>query len=240
VTAATRLVLWDLDHTLIESRGFGRAIYERVFPRATGKPLRELATVHGRTEFDIIAETLSAHEIPATDHTVARVAEALADGYREARDELTVRGRVLPGARETLARLAAESHVYQTLLTGNTAAVATVKVDAFGLGPFLDLTIGAYGDDNHNRTTLVAVALRRFRERHGIALEIDQAVIIGDTPNDVAAALEAGTQLIAVATGRYSVDELAAAGADLTVADFADSDRLRHALARTGLASLDR
>lgn len=236
MTAATRLVLWDLDHTLIESRGVGRAIYERIFPRATGQPLRELATVHGRTEFDIIAETLQTHGIPATAQAVTRLAEALADGYREARNQLVSRGRVLPGARETLARLAGESHVHQTLLTGNTAAVAAIKVDAFSLDPYLDLTIGAFGDDDRERPALVAVALRRLQERHGIALEVDQAVIVGDTPNDVAAALEAGTQLIAVATGRYTVDELTAAGADHTLDDLADSERLADALIRTGLA----
>lgn len=237
MTVPTRLVLWDLDHTLIESRGVGRDIYERVFPRVTGQPLRELATVHGRTELDIIADTLEAHGIPATDQAVTRLADALADGYREARDELARRGRDLPGARDTLTLLAAQPHVHQTLLTGNTTEVAAVKVQVFDLDPYLDLTIGAYGDDDHDRPALVAIARQRAAERLGRPVDADQAVIIGDTPNDVAAALTAGTQLIAVATGNYTTDDLAKAGASIVLDDLADVPRLHEVLIETGLVT---
>ena len=70
------LVLWDLDHTLIETRGVGRALYERAFPAATGKPLTTLASISGRTEMDIMAESLRLNNIAPTDEMITRLARA--------------------------------------------------------------------------------------------------------------------------------------------------------------------
>jgi hypothetical protein len=75
-------VLWDVDHTLIETRGVGRAIYFRAFPAATGKPLAELASVSGRTELDIMTETLRINGIEPTDGLVTKLADCLGSGLR--------------------------------------------------------------------------------------------------------------------------------------------------------------
>lgn len=213
-----RLVLWDIDHTLIETRGVGREIYERIFPSATGQPLRDLATVHGRTELDIIHDTLQLHSIDPTDDTVAKVAAALAEGYRAAVDELKARGRVLPGVWPTLEAYAATSGTHQSVLTGNTTDVARIKVETFGLDRYLNLALGAYGDDHHDRSQLVAIACDRATYHLDTTITAEHVTIIGDTPNDVQAALATGTHIIAVATGRYSVDDLRAAGAPTVVA----------------------
>src|SRR2546430_2227696 len=97
------LVLWDVDHTLIETRGVGRAIYLRAFPAATGKPLTELASISGRTELDIMAETLRINGVKPTHEMITLLANELVRGYEQATDELRTTGRALPGARETLA-----------------------------------------------------------------------------------------------------------------------------------------
>lgn len=227
----TCLVLWDIDHTLIDAAGFGRAIYERVFPAVTGQPLRELAALHGRTELDIIHDTLELHGIAATEAIVTGLAAALGEAYWAAIDELTARGRVLPGVREALRALAVEPGIRQSVLTGNTADVARVKLEAFDLDPYLDLTIGAYGDEHRDRHELVTIARTRAATRLGTPIEASQVVLIGDTPNDVAAARTAGARIIAVATGTYSVDELAAAGAELSLTTLADLPQLQRALA---------
>jgi phosphoglycolate phosphatase len=225
-----RLVLWDIDHTLIESRGVGRAIYERVFPEVTGQPLRELATVHGRTELDIINETLQLHAIEPTEQVVNQLAAALTEGYRAAIGELTTRGRVLPGAREALDVLADEPGLHQSVLTGNTTDVARVKVEAFGLDRYLDLSLGAYGDDHRDRHELVAIACNRASQQLGAAISAEQVVLIGDTPSDVKAALAAGAHIVAIATGKYSVDQLIAAGAKSSLGSLVDLPHLRQAL----------
>jgi phosphoglycolate phosphatase len=103
-TAPRTLVLWDVDHTLIETRDVGRAIYDRAFPAATGRPLAKLAQIAGRTELDIMSESLRVNGIEPTDEAVSGLAAALIQGYKDARDELASSGRALPGALEALER----------------------------------------------------------------------------------------------------------------------------------------
>ncbi|RZS45090.1 phosphoglycolate phosphatase-like HAD superfamily hydrolase [Herbihabitans rhizosphaerae] len=213
------LLLWDIDHTLIETRGVGRAIYDRAFPAATGRPLTNLATIAGRTELEIMRESLRCNNIEPTAAMIERLATALVQGYEDARDELATTGRTLPGAKDTLATLAANPAVFQTALTGNLREVARIKLEVFGLVQFLDLEAGAYGDDHHERAELVAIAQERASKRAGVAFTNDATVLIGDTPNDVAAGLTAGVRVIAVATGKSTSEELQSAGATAVVHD---------------------
>ncbi|QWF82057.1 HAD family hydrolase [Amycolatopsis sp. CA-230715] len=213
------LILWDIDHTLIETRGVGRDIYERAFPAATGKPLTKLASIAGRTELDIMSESLRVNGLEPTDEMVGKLAEALVRGYEDARDELASTGRALPGARDALARFAADSTVHQAVLTGNLRDVARIKLDVFGLDQYVDLASGAYGDDDASRAVLVGIAQRRAMERTGARFDNGHTVLIGDTPNDVQAALTAGVRVIAVASGKSSEAELHEAGAVEVVAD---------------------
>jgi phosphoglycolate phosphatase-like HAD superfamily hydrolase len=213
------LVLWDIDHTLIETRGVGRAIYERAFPMITGKPLRQLARVAGRTELVIMRDTLQLHGIEPSEQTMRRLAAALAQGYDDARAELATTGRVLPGARETLAALAAEPRVHQGVLSGNLRDVSRIKLEVFGLDSYLDLASSAYGDDHTERPELVGIAQKRATERTAARFDNQHTVLIGDTPSDVDAALTAGVRIIAVASGTSDETELAQAGAPVTVSD---------------------
>ncbi|MGH3436208.1 MAG: HAD family hydrolase [Sciscionella sp.] len=229
----TCLVLWDIDNTLIESRGVGRLVYQRVFPEVTGKPLRSFARFAGRTELDIMRETLRLHDVEPTERIVQALTAALAQGFRAAVGELTARGRVLPGVWQVLRALQREPCLHQSLLTGNTTEVARIKVAAFGLDRYFDLDIGAYGDDSRDRAELVSLARDRAAARRGVVLPARQVVLIGDTPNDVAAALAAGAHIIGVATGDYSAGELHNAGAETTFETLADLPRLQRVL--TGL-----
>ncbi|MBL7501789.1 HAD family hydrolase [Frankia sp. CNm7] len=218
-----RLVLWDIDQTLIDARGMGRLVYQRVFPTVTGVPLQELVALqHGRTELETIHDTLERHGLAASDEVVAGLLAALAAGFEAARAELAGRGRVLPGAREALGALAARTALRQSVLTGNTRAIAQIKVEAFGLDPFFDFRLGAFGDDHRDRAALVAVARDRAAALLGHPIEPDQVLLIGDTPNDVDAALTTGARILAVASGSYSVDDLRAAGAPTVVASLVD------------------
>ncbi|KHF45993.1 haloacid dehalogenase [Saccharomonospora viridis] len=224
-----RLVLWDIDRTLIESRGVGRMVYERVFPEVVGKPLREMPLVHGRTELDIMYEALRSHDVEPTEHLFRRLSAALAEGFRAVADELAERGRVLPGVRNALAGLAAEPTMHQGVLTGNTAEVARIKLEAFGLDRHLDLSTSAFGDDHRERPELVTIARERAARRFRTPIPVEHVVLIGDTPADVHAALSTGARVIAVATGVYSVDELLAAGAS-SVLETLTPSRFRRAL----------
>lgn len=207
------LVLWDVDHTLIETRGVGRAVYDRAFRVATGKPLARLATIAGRTELDIMSESLRINGVEPTGEAVQRLAAALVAGYIEMADELATTGRALPGAQQTLAALATDPRVHQGVLTGNLREVARIKLEVFGLERYLDLEASAFGDDDSSRPRLVQIAQRRAAERLGVPFDNSRTLLIGDTPNDVQAALTAGVHVIGVATGKSTEDELRAAGA---------------------------
>ena len=123
--------------------------------------------------------------------------------------------------------------IHQSVLTGNIRSVAEVKLAALGLREWLDLCIGAYGDDHEDRTELVHVARRRAAAVHGrSAAEFGgtATVVIGDTPLDIAAALAAGARAVGVATGSYSADDLALAGADAVLPDLTDTAEVLRAL----------
>jgi len=224
------LVLWDLDHTLIETRGVGRAIYERAFPAATGTPLTMLATISGRTELDIMAESLRLNNIEPTNQMVTQLARALVRGYQDARDELRTVGRALPGVKDTLASLAHNPTVYQSVLTGNLRDVARIKLEVFDLDHYLDLDAGGYGDDDPERPKLVAIAQQRATERTGVVFDNDATVLIGDTPHDVEAGLTASVRVIGVATGKTSTQELRDVGAHHVAANLVECQAILNRL----------
>jgi phosphoglycolate phosphatase len=123
--------------------------------------------------------------------------------------------------------------VHQSVLTGNVRSVAEVKLAALGLREWLDLCIGAYGDDHEDRTELVHVARRRAAAVHGrsaAAFGGTATVVIGDTPLDISAALAAGARAVGVATGSHSADDLAMAGAAAVLPDLTDTAAVLQAL----------
>ena len=173
---------------------------------------------------------LRSHDIEPTGELVTAMTTALAGVFDEVRRELADNGRVLPGAREALAAFDADPLVHQSVLTGNTAEVARIKLDAFGLLDHVDLDIGAFGDDHLRRGGLVPIAQERAAAKLGIDFAPERTVLIGDTLNDVRAALESGAHLVAVATGSYSADELRSAGAEVVFETLPAPDELRLAL----------
>jgi phosphoglycolate phosphatase-like HAD superfamily hydrolase len=138
--------------------------------------------------------------------------------------------RVLPGAAEALTAFAAHGGVVQSLVTGNLPEISRHKLAAFDLLEHLDLEIGGYGTLSVHRPDLVPHAVGLAAGKHGTPFDADAVVVIGDTPNDVKAALAHGAVSIAVATGLYSADDLRAAGAHVVLPDLADTDAVRTAV----------
>lgn len=222
------LVLWDVDHTLIDNGGTSKAGYALAFQLLTGERPRHPARTDGRTDAAVMAELLADHGLPAARFSSARRQDALAAAGIDLRTELLRNGRALPGAAEALRALARQPHVTQSVLTGNIEANARLKLAAFGLDGWLDLEIGAYGDIETDRAELVPQARRRAEARGAEG----PIVLVGDTPRDVAAGRVGGAGVVAVATGRYTEAELAAAGADAVLPDLRDTRTLLSALCR--------
>ncbi|MEU4347157.1 haloacid dehalogenase-like hydrolase [Streptomyces sp. NPDC023838] len=217
------IVLWDIDHTLIENSGVSKEIYAAAFAAVAGRTPCHPARTEGRTDRLILAEMFRDHEMepPAWERIV--VALEAAGAGREA--DLAARGRALPGVREALAAVAAEPGVVSSVLTGNIAANAGVKLRAFGLDVLLDMACGAYGEHSEDRAALVKVAREHIQQAHGLPHDTP-VVLIGDTPRDVQAAHDSDAHVIAVASGIHSVDELRAAGAPVVLSDLRDVSAL--------------
>ena len=224
------LVLWDVDGTLVDSAKLGREAFVDAFERVTGRPPAQLVPFAGRTDLEIAADMLERSGEHAADGTLAAFAQALEDAMADRAEEVRRRGRAYPGARETLERLGREPGVVQGLLTGNIPANARVKLGAVGLDGLVDFDIGGYGSDHHTRSELVTVACDRAASKLGFAVAPAQAVLVGDTPLDVAAALAAGARAVGIATGPFGVNELDAAGAHAVLADLRDGEAVAAAV----------
>lgn len=224
----TRLVLWDIDGTLVDAAGFGWRVMEQAFLQLYGSPLSAMVTLSGRTDRAINLEALAANgrddsDLAAFCHAIGVVAAAN-------RDDLHAGGgRILPGAVDSIAALALHPHVVQSVLTGNLRALGLVKLGALGLLDRFDIGLAAFGDDHLVRADLVTVSRSLYRSRTGENKEPD-IVLIGDTPLDIGAARESGAGIVAVATGRYSVAELTDAGATVVLPDLTDPARLVEAV----------
>jgi phosphoglycolate phosphatase len=204
--------------------------FEDAFEHVTGRLPSEPVPFAGRTDYEIAVDLLERSGIAPHDGLLERFGLALERAMARRAGELRARGRAYPGARECLERLGREPGVVQSLMTGNIAANAEVKLGAFGLDTLVELAIGAYGSDHRRRGRLVGIALQKCERKHGAKLAPSEVVVVGDTPLDVAAAREGGARAVAVATGPFGTSELAAAGADAVLADLRDTDAVVEAV----------
>lgn len=229
------LVLWDVDHTLIENGGVSKANYALAFEILVGRPAHAMARTDGRTDIDIMMGMLADNEAePVQDQE--RVFAALAEAGRRNAEKLRSRGYALAGAAECLERLAHRPDVINSVLTGNIEDNARVKLGAFGLDTWVDFSVGAFGAEHRVRSQLVPIAQGKAAKHYGFDAAKDVTLLVGDTVRDVIAGRDGGARVIAVATGLDSEEELREAGADAVLATLADVDAFWNAV--VGLRSV--
>src|SRR6266480_2958431 len=223
-----KLVLFDIDGTLLWTDGAGRRAIHRALLDETGTagPI-ETYRFDGKTDPQIVRELLALAGHPAAED-VGRI-DAVCRRYVEhLRSELASPAqttKLMPGTRELLAAL--EPHevgqrALVGLLTGNVAPGAALKLRSAGLDP-ARFRVGAYGSDSARRADLPAVAARRAAEVTHCRFAGADVIVIGDTPDDVACGRPIGARSVAVATGSYDVAALRAAGAAYVFATLADT-----------------
>ncbi len=203
-----KLLLFDIDCTLIDTGGAGIAALKEAACELFGAEGPEL-DLAGSTDEGIVRGMLDHFESDLTlegfyQSYLTKLGPSLAD----------FSGRILPGVSELLAKLESEN-AYMGLLTGNIAAGADAKMRYYGLEKYFGF--GAYGDDHWDRNELGSVALERARKHYGCDFSPENTVVIGDTPKDIACGKAMGSLTLAVATGKFSVAELAGYQPDLTV-----------------------
>lgn len=215
-----RIVLFDVDGTLLLSGGAGLKALRRVFRERFGVPNAVNGIeFHGRTDpqiLDSIAASYLARPLLAGE------CNELVDAYLVALDEfLADTGfQVLDGVQELLEELEGRQDVLLGLATGNVERGAWAKLRRGDLDGFF--AFGGFGSDDADRDELTRLAVRRGRDRAGAAGPDAEVVVVGDTIHDVRSAAAAGADCLAVATGNASVEQLEAAGARWTVPTLAD------------------
>jgi phosphoglycolate phosphatase len=220
---STILVLWDIDHTLIENHGVNKKTYACAFKLLTGRRAEHPALTEGRTEPAIMRKMLLRHGIEPTADYISRMPAALESATLEMASALRRRGNELPGARDALTTLQSHPEIVQSILSGNIKPNAVTKLSAFGLDGYVDFEVGGYGSDDEARDKLVGIAQERAASKYGVKFGIENTVIIGDTPRDVQAGRDGGAHVVAVASGSDSTETLLAAGADIVLPDLRDT-----------------
>lgn len=214
-------MLWDVDHTLVENAGVSKETYAAAFEALAGVPAQFPASTDGRTDRVIMHALFQIHGLEMPEWS--RVYDALKAAGENHQPDMRARGSVLPGVRAALAAIASMPGIAQSLLTGNIEPNARMKLAATGIESSFDFAIGGYGDDSDDRCDLVAIAQHRASQRHGRVFDVDNTLLIGDTPRDVEAGNRGGAQVLAVASGSYSATQLRAAGDSRVVADLRDT-----------------
>ena len=219
-----RLVLWDIDGTLVETAGHGRRAFGEAFEALFGRKPVCNVPMPGRTDREIALTLLQRNGVRDGEKHLPRMWEALADALAARERDIRAEGHVKEGAQEALEALGSRDDVIQSLLTGNIEPNAAIKLGAFGLERYLDFGAGAYGSQQGVRGDLVAVACERASAKHSVAISPSNVVLIGDTPLDVEAARRGGARAVGVATGPSGPHELREAGADVVLSDLSDTE----------------
>lgn len=221
-------MLWNIDLTLVDVAKVTRAAYAEAFAKITGRPLVQLPQMAGRTEPEIFFDALALNGVNLrnaveSERLLAPFGAELATSLAARRDLLTTEGQALPGAAESMAAVAGLPDVVQSVLTGSSRPNATLKLRAFGLDRYVDLTVGGFaGSDAYPKGALLRVARQRAEEKYEVTFAESATVYLGDSPRDVEAAKIGGARSLAVASGRASTAELRDAGADAVLPDLTD------------------
>jgi len=225
-----RVILFDIDGTLIQAHGAGHRSLVRAMAEVFGTEGDHNGyDWRGKTDPWIVRDLMRGAGVPEPilearlgecfDRYVRYLEETLSNGHRV---------DVLPGVTDVLKALAGDEEILVGLLTGNVERGAVAKLRPTGLLPFF--RVGAYGSDNADRRRLPAVARDRAVALTRRAFVYSDLIIIGDTPLDVDCARACGARAVAVATGQHTVDELTACRPDVVFADLSDTEIVAKAL----------
>lgn len=221
-----RLILFDIDGTLIDSGGAG--------VQALDLAMKELFSIEngfdgismaGKTDTQIIKEGLIKHGISADGNVEVIVKVYLKHLGKQINND---RKHVKPGIYELLENLNRKREPGLGLLTGNLEQGARIKLGPFRLNGYFPA--GAFGSDDEDRNNLLPIAVDRFEKLFQTKIKTDNCIIVGDTPRDVECAHVYGAMCIGVATGPYSFEDLIKARADYVFEDLSDNASLSQIL----------
>jgi phosphoglycolate phosphatase-like HAD superfamily hydrolase len=216
-----KFILFDIDHTLIDSGGAGIVALNKALEDVTGiSDGFNGISCAGKTDVQILREAVSKFSLSLDDGIVPVLLNRYLEHLRVAMP--TRNGRVKQGVHDLLERLEVERSFEMGLLTGNIEQGARIKLEHFSLNRFFP--VGAFGDDSEDRNLLLPIAVERLCEIKGVAVDFSDCIVIGDTPRDVDCAKAHGAAAIAVATGPFLIEALRQTRAELVLADLSETD----------------
>lgn len=218
-----KVLLFDIDGTLISTGGAGKRAFNKAFEEILGiKEVFNDFEMAGKTDIQIIKEGLKLSGIESTKKLIDKLSEKYLEFLQI---EINNNSKHLkPGVFEFI-QFITESFGYPMgLLTGNLETGARIKLEPFELNSYFHF--GAFGSDHENRNYLLPVALERFSAKFRIKVDFHQCIIIGDTPRDVLCAKPYGAKVIAVATGPYSSCDLQKTEADIVVETLNEREKI--------------
>lgn len=217
--ARPKIILFDIDGTLISAHGAGGRAFKRALRDLVGPDVELELTFAGGTDLGIARQGLECAGVEVSKEVVDRVldtyVEYLVDTMRE-----TTEYTVFAGVVELLDELSRRDGLAVGLGTGNIERGARIKLARGGLNDYFDF--GGFGCDAEERAELIRAGATRGAAKLGVSLEQCRVLVIGDTTRDVAAARAIGAECLGVATGGATRDELEACGATACVADLTD------------------
>ncbi len=224
-----KLILFDIDGTLIDSAGAGRrslnnAFFELFSIQSAFEPL----VLAGKTDIEIFKEGLRHYGILANNGVIEKIQASYVEHLK--REIKGDKKHLKSGVSDLLHRSSGFNKI--GLLTGNLEIGARIKLDPFGVLRYFEE--GAFGSDHEDRNHLLPIAVEKFYQKFGIKFSFHDCVVIGDTPRDVSCAKIHGAKSIAVATGPYSYEELLSSGADIVLDDLSDTKRLLESFVERG------
>jgi phosphoglycolate phosphatase-like HAD superfamily hydrolase len=214
--ASPRLLLFDIDGTILLTHGVGRTMLSGSFAAVLGRQVSvDGVAFSGRTDPEIALEIAQTNGVEECE--CAAIVEHVLDHYSQSwtTEWERVEVEALPGVLDLLGRLVNESDIHMALVTGNVEPVAWRKLSCIGVEKHF--TGGAFGSDHPDRNMLPAIAVERMSAMTGARYDPTDVIVIGDTPRDILCGQQIGARTVAICTGYFGRDELHSAGADFVL-----------------------
>ena len=221
-----RILLFDIDGTLLEPAGLGRLCFQRALEDVLGFPIStDHVEMAGRTDWQILNDLLA--HAGFNENQIETNRDAIFDALTR-HIEITAptsKMHPLPGVLTLMDILARDEQFILGLVTGNSQGIVAHKLRAVGIDPGL-FRMGAFGDEHHDRNNLPALALYRLSQMIGNQIPPENALVIGDTPHDITCAHHTGLKVLSVATGSFKIEELEKYKPDYLLEDLSGTENV--------------